>query len=88
MLRSREKWYLNFRDSRIAELDEYRALHTKIKQQMEKNVDFFILIFPCAMKFRYNFDNTMDGFYIAPAFMDKLIVHITKNFMTLPGIKV
>ncbi|XP_031488402.1 ribulose bisphosphate carboxylase/oxygenase activase, chloroplastic-like [Nymphaea colorata] len=37
---------------------------------------------------QYNFDNTMDGFYIAPAFMDKLIVHIAKNFMTLPGIKV
>lgn len=37
---------------------------------------------------RYNFDNNMDGFYIAPAFMDKLIVHITKNFMTLPNIKV
>ncbi|CAN6442776.1 unnamed protein product [Victoria cruziana] len=37
---------------------------------------------------QYNFDNTMDGFYIAPAFMDKLIVHITKNFMSLPGIKV
>lgn len=29
----------------------------------------------------------MDGFYIAPAFMDKLVVHITKNFMTLPNIK-
>ncbi|XP_057441919.1 ribulose bisphosphate carboxylase/oxygenase activase 2, chloroplastic [Lotus japonicus] len=37
---------------------------------------------------QYNFDNTMDGFYIAPAFMDKLVVHITKNFMTLPNIKV
>lgn len=37
---------------------------------------------------RYNFDNNMDGFYIAPAFMDKLIVHISKNFMTLPNIKV
>lgn len=36
----------------------------------------------------YNFDNTMSGFYIAPAFMDKLVVHITKNFMTLPNIKV
>ncbi|MCH98116.1 ribulose bisphosphate carboxylase/oxygenase activase, partial [Trifolium medium] len=35
----------------------------------------------------YNFDNTMDGFYIAPAFMDKLVVHITKNFLTLPNIK-
>lgn len=30
----------------------------------------------------------MDGFYIAPAFMDKLVVHITKNFMSLPNIKV
>lgn len=37
---------------------------------------------------RYDFDNTMSGFYIAPAFMDKLIVHISKNFMTLPNIKV
>ncbi|XP_058099383.1 ribulose bisphosphate carboxylase/oxygenase activase, chloroplastic-like isoform X2 [Magnolia sinica] len=36
----------------------------------------------------YNLDNTMDGFYIAPAFMDKLVVHISKNFMTLPNIKV
>ncbi|KAI8523721.1 hypothetical protein RHMOL_Rhmol13G0094400 [Rhododendron molle] len=36
---------------------------------------------------QYNFDNNMDGFYIAPAFMDKLIVHISKNFMTLPNIK-
>ncbi|RWV91615.1 hypothetical protein GW17_00046093, partial [Ensete ventricosum] len=37
---------------------------------------------------RYNLDNTMDGFYIAPAFMDKLVVHIAKNFMSLPNIKV
>uniref|UniRef100_A0A7N0UUZ9 Ribulose bisphosphate carboxylase/oxygenase activase, chloroplastic n=1 Tax=Kalanchoe fedtschenkoi TaxID=63787 RepID=A0A7N0UUZ9_KALFE len=37
---------------------------------------------------QYNMDNNMDGFYIAPAFMDKLVVHITKNFMTLPNIKV
>ena len=37
--------------------------------------------------FRYNLDNTMDGFYIAPAFMDKIVVHITKNFMSLPNIK-
>ena len=37
--------------------------------------------------FRYNLDNSMDGFYIAKAFMDKLVVHITKNFMTLPNIK-
>ncbi|KAB1217833.1 ribulose bisphosphate carboxylase/oxygenase activase [Corynebacterium sp. MC-25] len=37
---------------------------------------------------QYNLDNNMDGFYIAPAFMDKLVVHITKNFMTLPNIKI
>ncbi|KAL3720051.1 hypothetical protein ACJRO7_004962 [Eucalyptus globulus] len=37
---------------------------------------------------RQYMDNNMDGFYIAPAFMDKLVVHITKNFMTLPNIKV
>ncbi|THU56870.1 hypothetical protein C4D60_Mb11t21770 [Musa balbisiana] len=37
---------------------------------------------------QYDFDNTKDGFYIAPAFMDKLVVHITKNFMALPNIKV
>lgn len=33
-------------------------------------------------------DNMKDGYYIAPAFMDKLVVHISKNFMTLPNIKV
>lgn len=33
-------------------------------------------------------DNILDGYYIAPAFMDKLVVHITKNYMTLPNIKV
>ncbi|KAE9615038.1 putative ATPase, AAA-type, core, P-loop containing nucleoside triphosphate hydrolase [Lupinus albus] len=37
---------------------------------------------------QYNLDNNLDGLYIAPAFMDKLVVHITKNFMTLPNIKV
>ncbi|XP_010532343.1 PREDICTED: ribulose bisphosphate carboxylase/oxygenase activase, chloroplastic-like [Tarenaya hassleriana] len=37
---------------------------------------------------QYNLDNTMDGLYIAPAFMDKLIVHLTKNFLKLPNIKV
>ena len=31
---------------------------------------------------------TTEGFYIAPAFLDKLVVHIAKNFMTLPKIKV
>ncbi|KAI6675105.1 hypothetical protein NL676_003011 [Syzygium grande] len=37
---------------------------------------------------QFAFDNTMDGFYIAPAFMDKVVVHITKNFLNLPNIKV
>ncbi|KAK9121261.1 hypothetical protein Syun_018878 [Stephania yunnanensis] len=37
---------------------------------------------------QYAMDNTKDGFYIAPAFMDKLVVHIAKNFMTLPNVKV
>ncbi|GMN24068.1 hypothetical protein TIFTF001_000392 [Ficus carica] len=37
---------------------------------------------------QYNLDNNVDGFYIAPAFMDKLVVHITKNFMSLPNIKI
>ncbi|XP_050229163.1 ribulose bisphosphate carboxylase/oxygenase activase, chloroplastic-like [Mercurialis annua] len=35
-----------------------------------------------------NFDNVVDGLYIAPAFMDKIVVHITKNFLNLPNIKV
>jgi hypothetical protein len=30
----------------------------------------------------------IDGLYIAPAFMDKIVVHIAKNFMDLPNIKV
>ncbi|PIN17082.1 hypothetical protein CDL12_10274 [Handroanthus impetiginosus] len=37
---------------------------------------------------QYQFDNNMNGYYIAPAFMDKLVVHIAKNFMNLPNIKV
>ncbi|CAM6051297.1 unnamed protein product [Sphagnum compactum] len=36
----------------------------------------------------YSMDNMMDGLYIAPAFMDKLVVHVAKNFMNLPNIKV
>ncbi len=27
-------------------------------------------------------------YYIAPAFLDKLAVHITKNYLDLPGVKV
>ncbi|GAB4833854.1 AFG3 protein [Ancistrocladus abbreviatus] len=37
---------------------------------------------------QFNMDNSMDGYYIAPAFMDKVVVHITKNFLNLPNIKV
>lgn len=31
---------------------------------------------------------TTDGLYISPSFMDKLVVHLCKNFMKLPNIKV
>jgi hypothetical protein len=30
----------------------------------------------------------MNGLYIAPAFVEKLVVHLAKNFMSLPNIKV
>lgn len=36
---------------------------------------------------RRNFDNISDGFYISPAFLDKMTIHIAKNFMELPKIK-
>ncbi|CAN1135149.1 Ribulose bisphosphate carboxylase/oxygenase activase 2, chloroplastic [Linum perenne] len=36
----------------------------------------------------FDLDNSIDGLYIAPAFMDKLVIHIVKNFMSLPNIKV
>ena len=32
--------------------------------------------------------NIEDGFYIAPAFLDKLSIHVAKNFLDLPKIKV
>ncbi|CAO2817116.1 unnamed protein product [Amaranthus hypochondriacus] len=37
---------------------------------------------------KYTMDNMSGDFYIAPAFMDKLVVHITKNYLNLPNIKV
>merc|ERR1719163_414300 len=37
---------------------------------------------------RRSFDNIEDGFYISPAFLDKMTVHIAKNFMELPKIKI
>ncbi|MCU4190276.1 hypothetical protein M9Q43_14015, partial [Flavobacterium sp. HXWNR29] len=37
---------------------------------------------------KYNMDNMLGNFYIAPGFMDKLVVHITKNFLNLPNIKI
>lgn len=36
----------------------------------------------------YNFDNMMGEYYIAPAFMDKILIHVAKNFMSLPNIKI
>jgi len=35
-----------------------------------------------------SFSNIEDGFYISPEFLDKMTVHIAKNFMELPKIKV
>ncbi|GAB4822587.1 hypothetical protein N2152v2_009633 [Parachlorella kessleri] len=35
-----------------------------------------------------NFNNIEDGFYISPAFLDKISIHVAKNFLELPKIKV
>lgn len=35
-----------------------------------------------------SFANIEDGYYIAPAFLDKLSIHIAKNYMDLPKIKI
>ena len=37
---------------------------------------------------RRDFNNIEDGFYISPEFLDKMAIHITKNFMDLPKVKV
>ncbi|KAI3431841.1 hypothetical protein D9Q98_010593 [Chlorella vulgaris] len=35
-----------------------------------------------------NFNNIEDGFYISPAFLDKISIHVSKNFLDLPKIKI
>ena len=35
-----------------------------------------------------SFNNIEDGFYISPAFLDKISIHVAKNFLDLPKIKV
>ena len=35
-----------------------------------------------------SFNNIEDGFYISPAFLDKMSIHVAKNFLDLPKIKV
>jgi len=35
-----------------------------------------------------SFNNIEDGFYISPEFLDKMTIHIAKNFMELPKIKI
>merc|ERR1719316_2246351 len=35
-----------------------------------------------------SYSNIEDGFYISPEFLDKMTVHIAKNFMDLPKIKI
>ena len=37
---------------------------------------------------RTSFNNIEDGFFISPAFLDKMTIHVAKNFMELPKIKV
>lgn len=37
---------------------------------------------------RTTFNNLSDGYYISPSFLDKLTIHVAKNFMDLPKIKV
>ena len=37
---------------------------------------------------RTSFNNIEEGFYISPAFLDKMTIHVAKNFMNLPKIKV
>ena len=33
-------------------------------------------------------NNIEDGFYISPSFLDKISIHVAKNFLDLPKIKV
>merc|ERR1719158_1674067 len=35
-----------------------------------------------------SFNNIDAGFYISPAFLDKMTVHIAKNFLSLPKLKI
>merc|ERR1719230_2100912 len=37
---------------------------------------------------KYSTDNSMDGLYISPSFLDKMTVHIAKNYMEFPNLKV
>ncbi|CAL5225648.1 g8505 [Coccomyxa viridis] len=37
---------------------------------------------------RRDLNNIEDGFYISPAFLDKISIHVAKNFLDLPKIKV
>lgn len=42
----------------------------------------------CLTQARRDLNNIEDGFYISPAFLDKLSIHVAKNFLDLPKIKV
>merc|ERR1712164_180562 len=37
---------------------------------------------------KLSFDNIEEGFYISPEFLEKMTIHIAKNFMELPKIKI
>ncbi|KAL6908034.1 hypothetical protein ACP4OV_002204 [Aristida adscensionis] len=77
---------LNLKIQRVQEREEYMVetedelVVPNITEEQEKDINKI-------QKKRFNLDMLGD-YYIAPAFMDKLVVHITKNFTTLPNIKV
>ena len=35
-----------------------------------------------------NLNNIEEGYYISPGFLDKISIHVAKNFLDLPKIKV
>lgn len=43
---------------------------------------------PSSPQARRDLNNIEDGFYISPAFLDKISIHVAKNFLDLPKIKV
>jgi hypothetical protein len=50
---------------------------------------FGLLNLPCiGLQAQKTLNNIEEGYYISPAFLDKITIHIAKNFLDLPKIKV